>query len=150
MGLQIARLREILKACTEAVRATKTALKNGPTGTTWEIWRSTELSGLLAEMTQSNKIEKAGSLNSAIRGLMDSINQSSGRAKVRVVKKGEPAMLPTDANGKALTRLDQRQIKKAQSKKENKKRKRTEKEDIEMPAQAVAEEHGASTSEDSD
>lgn len=150
MGLQIARLREIIKACSEAVRATKTALKNGPSGNTWDIWRSTELSDVFARMTRSTKIEKAGSLNSAIRGLMDSINQGSGRAKVRSVKNGEPDMLPMDASGKAVTPLDQRQIKKAQSKKENKKRKRQEKEDVDVSAQAVAEEHVASTSEDSD
>lgn len=165
MQLQIARLREVLKACAEAVRATKNALKNGPSVNTWDLWQSTELSNVLAEVAQSKKIEKAGSLSSAIRNLMDSINQGSGRAKVRSAKDGEPALLPTDQDGKPLTKLDQRQIKKAivrsekatqraaqDLKKENKKRKRQGKEEkpVVSATQAVSEDHGASTSEDSD
>lgn len=166
MQLQIARLREILKACAEAVKATKNALKDGPDVAPWDLWRAKELPEVFAHMSQSKNIEKTGSLNSTIRSLMDSINQGSGRAKVRVVKKGEPTMLPTDENGKPLTRLDQRQIKKAlvrpekearraaqELKKENKKRKRQEtdlNEHGSTSKQNGSEDHGASTSEDSD
>jgi DNA polymerase phi len=166
MQLQIARLREILKACAEAVKATKNALKDGPDVAPWDLWRAKELAEVFAHMSQSKNIEKTGSLNSTIRSLMDSINQGSGRAKVRVVKKGEPVMLPTDENGKPLTRLDQRQIKKAlvrpekearraaqELKKENKKRKRQEtdlNEHESTSKQNASEDHGASTSEDSD
>lgn len=165
MALQVIRLREILKACSEAVRATKNAVKGGPNVNTWDLWRSADLSRVFADMANSKSIAKSGSLNSTIRNLMDLINQGSGRAKVRTVKNGESAMLPTDDSGKSVTKLDARQIKKAKasaaiveqqsnkkSKKEKVNKRKAETTDAQSaaPAQSMAEDHGASTSEDSD
>lgn len=166
MALQITRLREILKACTEAVRATKNAVKGSTSqAKTWDLWRSSELTRVLADMQQSKHIEKSGSLASSIRNLLNMINEGSGKANVRTVKNGELATLPTSEDGKPITKLDkrrrkvesqaaekaERQANKAAAKKQKLNKRKAETMDVE-PIESVpaVEDHGVSTSEDSD
>lgn len=151
MALQVARLREILKDCNKAIRASRIALKDGPKHVNLaSLWQHTDLTRVLTEMTQSTKIDKANSLGKFVRPVIDAIRHGSGTAKTSKVTAQQNGETSSGQSKKVKVRAEkaapgERPSKKTKGKKQDKGAKASE-----ALLQSIAEEHGASTSEDSD
>lgn len=100
MELNVARLREVLRACTQLVKSTRTAASKTGSVKTWDLWQADKLAHVLAELVKSDKGAKASSLGAGCRQLLDLVLEGSGRAKVKDITQGLPPVQEKAVNGK--------------------------------------------------
>lgn len=91
LDFNIARLREVFKACMQLVKATRTAVSREGGPKTWDLWQADKFAATLADLCKSDKVAK-GSLNASSKQLLDLILEGSGRAKVKDISTGMPPM----------------------------------------------------------
>jgi len=88
MQLQVARLREVLKFCQQAIRATKQALStSGSKETIEQVWQTEKTSLALNQLSTSSHVSSVSSLNTTINQVIASISPSS--TKVSSTKKAK-------------------------------------------------------------
>ena len=98
--LNATRLKEVFKASTQAVRATRSCIPKDSESPVWTVWKVEELSAVLAQLAKSDKADKPASLNAASRQLLDAVLEGSGRQKVKDPANGLPPLTNKAVNGK--------------------------------------------------
>lgn len=77
MQLQVNRLREILKFCTQAIKATKHAISvSGSSSTVSEIWKAEQTRSALDKLSASTHVSGVTALSAPIRQIINAISQS--------------------------------------------------------------------------